>query len=53
MAYGDNARSRQRSVRLSESVIFSIEKLAIEQNRTFNNMVETILLNEARQHKLL
>lgn len=43
----------QRSIRLDEGVIVSIEKMAETHNRTFNNMVETILLKEARQQQFL
>jgi len=41
-------KSKQRSVRLKSHVIESIEKMAKEENRTFNNMVETILIEKIK-----
>ncbi len=38
------SKSRQRSIRLKTEICENIEQLAIEENRTFNNMVETLLM---------
>lgn len=38
-------RHKVKSVRLKEEVVEMIDKMAKENNRTFSNMVETILLN--------
>lgn len=46
-------KSKQKSIRLNQTVIDSVERMAEEQNRTFNNMVETILLNKAREQQFL
>ena len=35
--------TKLKSVRLNESLIKEIEKMAKNENRNFNNMVETIL----------
>ena len=45
--------SHQKSIRLSESIIENIEQMAEDDNRTFNNMVETILLNATKQHQMI
>ena len=39
-----NNASRQKSIRLNTKVIDYIEKMARDENRTFTNMVETILI---------
>lgn len=46
-------KSKQRSIRIDEQIIKTVEKMAEVENRTFNNMVETILLNEARNRQYL
>lgn len=38
-------RQKVKTLRLKPEVIDKVEKLANENNRTFSNMVETILLN--------
>ncbi len=42
--------TKQKSVRLKPDLIQKVEKMAEEQNRTWNNMVETILINETRKY---
>ena len=39
--------TKQKSLRLNGSLITKIERMAQEENRTFNNMVETILIKAA------
>ena len=46
-----SGQKTQRSIRLDESVILHIERMAVQSNRTFNNMVETILMKEATQQQ--
>lgn len=43
--------SRQRSIRIKTEVIKAIEEMAKDENRTFNNMVETILIKEINKTK--
>lgn len=38
-------KTKQKSIRLNVLLIDKIEKMSKEQNRTFNNMVETILID--------
>lgn len=40
--------TKQKSLRLNISLVNKIESMAKEENRTFNNMVETILLRAAK-----
>jgi len=42
---GSKNNTKIKSIRLSNLVIDKIEKIAIKENRSFSNMVETILLN--------
>lgn len=44
--------SRQKSIRLSFNLIENIEKMAKEENRTFNNMVETILIQATQSETM-
>lgn len=53
MSYEKKTRTKQKPIRLDQSVIQSIQKMAEDDNRTFNNMVETILLNASRQRKMI
>lgn len=38
--------TRQRSVRLKPDLIKKVQDMAEQENRTWNNMVETILMKE-------
>ena len=40
-----NNKTVQKSVRIGVSLLEKIEILAEKENRSFNNMVETVLLN--------
>lgn len=40
-----------KSIRLSNGIIDRIEHMAIRENRTFSNMVETILLKELQSQQ--
>jgi hypothetical protein len=42
-------QSQIKSMRLSQEVILHISKLAEEQNRSFSNMVETILRTKMKE----
>lgn len=42
-------QSKQRSIRLNESFIEKLENMANQENRTFNNMVETLLIRATQQ----
>jgi len=39
----NKAPSRLKSMRLSENVVKSVQSMADNQNRSFSNMVETLL----------
>ncbi|SRX52743.1 hypothetical protein [Aequorivita sp. CIP111184] len=45
----EKSTTKQRSIRLKESFILKIESMAEEENRTFNNMVETLLIKATQQ----
>lgn len=53
MASLKNPKTKQKSIRLNENIIQSIQRMAEDDNRTFNNMVETILLNASRERKYI
>jgi hypothetical protein len=40
-----------RSIRFKKTLFDELIKLAAQENRSFQNMVETILLEEVRKHK--
>lgn len=40
--------STLKSIRLKNKVIEKVEEMAKEENRTFTNMVETILINHIK-----
>ena len=43
--------SEPKTVRLNVNVIRKVEELAIQQNRNFSNMVETLLMEAAKIQK--
>lgn len=44
MANQEKSTSSLKSIRLKNEVIEKVEEMAREENRTFTNMVETILM---------
>jgi hypothetical protein len=45
--------TKAKTIRLNPSVIEKIEALAVEENRNFSNMVETILLKVAQSPDII
>jgi len=39
-----NNKTKVKSIRLKESIVAEVEMMAEKQNRNFNNMVETIII---------
>lgn len=44
-------RQKRKQLRMRESVLKCAEDLCDEQNRTFNNLVETLILKECERSK--
>jgi predicted transcriptional regulator len=42
---------KNTSVRLDEDLIDALKSVADQQNRTFNNLIETALLTYCKQHE--
>lgn len=38
----------RKTIRIDETILSKIEKLAEEENRSFNNMIETLLIRELK-----
>lgn len=45
-------KNNSKTVRLKSDIINAINKIAIEENRSFNNTVETLLLFAIHNRKL-
>lgn len=44
-------KTRTKTITLSDSLIKAVEKKAKEENRSFSNMVEVILLNNVKSQE--
>lgn len=42
-------KTQLKTMRLNDDVVKKVEKLAVEENRNFTNMVETILIRAVSQ----
>lgn len=47
----DSTKPKLKSVRLKPDLISTVEHLAERDNRTFNNMVETLLIKATQNHQ--
>lgn len=48
----NSKKFKMKTIRLREDVIDNVETMAKRDNRTFTNMVETILMRESQKNNL-
>lgn len=48
MTYHKSNIPLQKTIRIDETILSKIEKLAEEENRSFNNMIETLLIRKLK-----
>lgn len=47
----DNRKTKVKTLRMSHDLVKNIETMADKENRNFNNMVTTILINSFKEWK--